>query len=853
MRKPQLSYIFKPHNLSTTSIKASLGLAITLVVCSTLSAQTASNGLTKVGTDFRLGGTLTQNTTIDLGTSYFFKLSKSTQNYLTVINNGNVGIGLATPSAQLHTTGSVQFNALAGTGSRMIVADANGLLSTQAIPSGSGATITSLRLAFGSATNTLTDNANLTFDATNKILRVGQDGNTGTSYLVMGGNSQIRFWDINAPAYIYESYGLHLRGAGIQPTQIESSSLVVGATAGGGNYGSGRIYATGSLMLGSGWSPDVDYGSGRIYASSLASGTTSPAITGTTKMVIADANGLLSTQAIATGGGSITINNNAANRIITGSNSANNLDAQTSLTFSNGHLSVTQSADSSALSVYAMNLINNNAFNIYVPTQAKAIVIRASGESWGRSTFYGDGSYGIGPGNAARDIFLDRPSASKLRISSDRGTGAASIQITGLATSGLAPSSSGITKMVTTDQDGLLSFADMPSGGTGSALLANTQTFTGTNTFTSNMVLHDATAGANKIRFTTGGTNTAAHEISWAFNYGNGPKAKLMGYNTSGYGKGYLSFQINGTDDNVEASLSDEVMQIHHNRVQVTKELISASNNLSILNPTTGNTADKALRFVHNNYSASEAQVAIVSRHEGQTNRGDLRFVLSPSTINGGGYDSDTDAKMIISDNGHIKITSLKTGSTAPVPTGTTKMVVADAFGLLSTQAIPTGGGSVSLPSTQIAYGSTGNAVTGNSNLTFDGTKLLVNGNVGIGTINTNDVSYKLFVETGIRTRKVKVDQATWADYVFEPSYKLPSLEEVESFIKQHKHLPDVPSARDVQKEGLNLGDNQALLLKKIEELTLYAIDQNKKLEIEILRNKALEGRLKKLEKAIMK
>jgi hypothetical protein len=117
-------------------------------------------------------------------------------------------------------------------------------------------------------------------------------------------------------------------------------------------------------------------------------------------------------------------------------------------------------------------------------------------------------------------------------------------------------------------------------------------------------------------------------------------------------------------------------------------------------------------------------------------------------------------------------------------------------------------------------------------------------GNVGIGTKNVNDANYKLFVETGIRTRKVKVDVSTWADYVFSPSYKLPSLKEVEAFIKKNNHLPDVPSEAEVKKEGLDLGENQAVLLKKIEELTLYIIDQNKKLEDQNKRIGNLERQL---------
>lgn len=144
--------------------------------------------------------------------------------------------------------------------------------------------------------------------------------------------------------------------------------------------------------------------------------------------------------------------------------------------------------------------------------------------------------------------------------------------------------------------------------------------------------------------------------------------------------------------------------------------------------------------------------------------------------------------------------------------------------------------------------------------------RITPSGQVGIGTAyvatNFEDASYKLFVEGNIKARKIKVDAANWADYVFEDSYKLPPLKEVEQFIKTHKHLPDVPSANEVKEKGLDLGENQVVLLKKIEELTLYVIDQNKKmdevnkinedqtkrLEDQTMRNKELEERLKRLE-----
>jgi hypothetical protein len=105
-------------------------------------------------------------------------------------------------------------------------------------------------------------------------------------------------------------------------------------------------------------------------------------------------------------------------------------------------------------------------------------------------------------------------------------------------------------------------------------------------------------------------------------------------------------------------------------------------------------------------------------------------------------------------------------------------------------------------------------------------------GHVGIGVANTF-TEYKLAVAGGIIAEKVKVklQSAVWPDYVFQPNYNLPSLKYVENFIKANNHLPAVPSAAEVQKNGIDLGDNQAVLLKKIEELTLYIIEQNKKTE----------------------
>lgn len=94
--------------------------------------------------------------------------------------------------------------------------------------------------------------------------------------------------------------------------------------------------------------------------------------------------------------------------------------------------------------------------------------------------------------------------------------------------------------------------------------------------------------------------------------------------------------------------------------------------------------------------------------------------------------------------------------------------------------------------------------------------------------------SYGLLVEKGILTEKLKVAtiaSVDWADYVFDNNYKMMSLEEVEKFVKANKHLPNVPSAEEMSKNGLDVVTSDAKLLEKIEELTLYMIEMNKEIK----------------------
>ncbi|WP_285060240.1 hypothetical protein [Pedobacter ginsengisoli] len=99
------------------------------------------------------------------------------------------------------------------------------------------------------------------------------------------------------------------------------------------------------------------------------------------------------------------------------------------------------------------------------------------------------------------------------------------------------------------------------------------------------------------------------------------------------------------------------------------------------------------------------------------------------------------------------------------------------------------------------------------------------NGNVGIGT---NSATEKLSVKGKIRAQEIKVEMANWADFVFAKDYILPTLQETEKHIKEKGHLPGIPSATEVENNGIELGDMNKKLLQKIEELTLYLIRLNK-------------------------
>ena len=232
---------------------------------------------------------------------------------------------------------------------------------------------------------------------------------------------------------------------------------------------------------------------------------------------------------------------------------------------------------------------------------------------------------------------------------------------------------------------------------------------------------------------------------------------------------------------------------------------------------------------------------------------------------------STTNELQTLTQNGNV-ITLSNNGGSFTLPTFTDTDTDAQSLTLVGNNLTISNGNTVTLPSTNVIAGNnitvTGNGSTAtpfqiasvdtslyanngsinqstttnnnrvvnmnNRNIWFNTSTSTTHGKIYLGATTsfpTTTGNYKLFVEGGILTEKVKValrSTANWADYVFDENYKLMPLSDVEKFITANKHLPGVDSASDLAKDGLDVAEMQAKQMEKIEELTLYAIQQDK-------------------------
>jgi len=295
----------------------------------------------------------------------------------------------------------------------------------------------------------------------------------------------------------------------------------------------------------------------------------------------------------------------------------------------------------------------------------------------------------------------------------------------------------------------------------------------------------------------------------------------------------------------LDASTTNELQTI-----SISENTISLSNNGgSITLPTFVDTDQQSLTLTGNTLSISNGNSVVLPTYV-DTNTDQQSLTLAGNTLSISNGNSvilptytDTDAQSLTL-NGNIL--SISNGNSVTIPT----LNFAN-----GTNTTISGNGTVSNPfqiNTTITdtsiYANNGviNQATtvnnnrivdmNNSNIWFNSANSTTNGNIYIGdsaTYPTNTGNYKLYVEGGILTEKVKValrSTANWADYVFADNYKLMPLKDVEKFINSNKHLPGIKSAKELMEDGLDVAQMQAKHMEKIEELTLYVIEQDKKI-----------------------
>jgi hypothetical protein len=322
---------------------------------------------------------------------------------------------------------------------------------------------------------------------------------------------------------------------------------------------------------------------------------------------------------------------------------------------------------------------------------------------------------------------------------------------------------------------------------------------------------------------------------------------------------------VNANGDVVLQKLpnSETTNQLNSENNTITSTVNSIEATASIVNSISNSvTATNQLVTTVNGVSSAPIDLPVFAELDGSTTN-ELQTITQVGNVitlsNGGGSvvipsSSDNQSLSLVGNN-----LTISNGNTIVLPS--TNVVA-------GTNVSVTGNGSVASPfqissldksiyadngSINTATTINGNRVVdlNNSNIWFNSINSESNGKIYIGGTATYPYAtgnYRLYVEGGILTEKVKValrNSANWADYVFAPEYKLMPLHEVEQYVSINKHLPGVDSAKDLAEKGIDVVEMQSKQMEKIEELTLYIIEQDKKIESQ---NKAIEQNTKDIE-----
>ncbi len=293
------------------------------------------------------------------------------------------------------------------------------------------------------------------------------------------------------------------------------------------------------------------------------------------------------------------------------------------------------------------------------------------------------------------------------------------------------------------------------------------------------------------------------------------------------------SGKVLSVDANGNVILVKDSVGISTPILQQTAPVWNYSNGTDIVNANTGKVTINGslnLESINSNTATSATTDKVLSVDA----TGKVIFVKVPdiqttSTWNESGNDISNKNSGKVTINNTLNLAKLTSGAAAS--TTTNKVLSVDASGNVILANTPT----VNLPA------ATWNFVDGRLHNANNNSKVVI----GTG-INSYPDGFQLFVKDGIMTEKIRVAVANsdrWADYVFKKDYRLMPLKEVETFIDAHSHLPNVPSAHEMAKNGLDVVETSAKLMEKIEELTLYLIKANKQIE-------ALEAKVNQLEKA---